>query len=777
MPRLRRRLLRALILAFTASLYASNLDHVFQYDDAFVKIVNNPKLRDPFSYFHSFTAEGYSEDTTRLIPNLTFALNHAMSGDAPNPTADATRVNPVPFWFNLTNLFIHLVNVWLLSRLGRAVLRRLGCAGASGLPLLAAALFAVHPLNSEAVNYCNARPNMWVTVFYLWSLLLFLRAVDGAGRSPGTGVTRWGLFLLTFTLALLSKEFAVTIVVMIPLLLFWLGAAGEGRYRAFLRRRWWVCAGLGATGVGVVFLTGASAEVHRIVFSVGPQQTGHSATYLLLNAMGQSRVLIRYFGQALLPLPQFLNAAHHTPHLHELVFTDDGAAREGWVGVAAAPLACFAALLAVIAMALLLRRRAPFPSFFLLWPFLAHAPTSLVPRGEEIVEYRTYLPMIGVCLLLAWGIDGALGALARLGAARAEGTAHAPGPAQSRRRSILRVAVALPVLAALSLGTWARNPVWKTEVGFWADVVRPGKSSDWFRAWLNYGRTLEEAGRPDEAMAAYETSLRLRPGLWQAYHNRGFLLLRRAQGELIKGRIEDARKDLAGALEETERARRLGSTSPLTQRNMASIYELERRRDLEADVLREGLSRYPGFVPYYPMLHDLYAGMGRNDDAEAVRGLSDVAQLLSVGRTAEAAARAEAVAAGRPRSVEAAFVLGYVRVTALRRTALGEADLRRVIDLDPAHPCASEAMRLLADVYLRDGRRDDSARMYENLLARNADDFAAHVGLGRLFWGTDRERAEAHMRKAVELNPDHPLSEEIRTLLRGSGDPPPAPRP
>lgn len=661
-PALRSRLLLALLLLATVALYAPNLGHPFLYDDD-SKIVNNYQLGNPLSYFQAFRSKGYSEETTRLVPNLTFCLNYAL-------------FRWEPTGWNATNLLIHLVNIWLVARLGRVVLRRMG-RKERFIPLLGAALFAVHTLNTEAVNYCNARPNTLVTLFYLSALLGFVRAVE----SDGLHVRRWAFFVAALLAALFSKEFAVTLVVMAPLLLFWIG--GE-RYRGFLSRLLLVYGGVGISGLAVVFLTGAGAGLLSIL-EVGNTLTGHWITYLGCNALNQSQILMTYFGLAFLPLPRYLNGDHEIRHLHELLYPQGGALVANWAEIAVAPALWLVVAVALVVAVFAWRRRAPFATFFLLWPILTHVPTSLVPRGEAMVEYRTYLPMVGVCLFLAWAVDALLRAW------------RLPRPA------ILRGSAALALLAALAVGTLVRNRVWRTPTDFWRDVT--AKSPNRYRAWNNYGKALSEPDRldetpearrrrEDEALAAYDRALGIQPGAWTVHNNKGLLMAHR--GELDR------------ALEQLTLAIQFGSTSPFTHMNLAAVHEWSGRSVEMVAVLREAVERYPQFVP--------------------ARFCLGHAHLMQ----------------GHPK--EAAELLEQV---------LREA------------PSMAKARPILADGYHQLKRYDDAARLLEEFLREVPDDFLRRMGLGRLYQNElkDPARAEPHLRRAVALRPDDPLSVEVRKQM------------
>ena len=179
------------ILIATGLIYSASLKGDFlSYDDT-ENITGNMLIRDlsPGSlpaFFKSTSLYMYSPVTF-----LSYALDYKLAG------MDA-------FYFRLTNLLLHLMNVLLVFLLGMKLFKR------SGLSLIMAALFALSPVNADTVAWISARSNLLATLFFLLSLLLYLDYLKNKNY------LFYGLSIVAFLLSLFSKS----AVVMLPFTLF-----------------------------------------------------------------------------------------------------------------------------------------------------------------------------------------------------------------------------------------------------------------------------------------------------------------------------------------------------------------------------------------------------------------------------------------------------------------------------------------------------------------------------------------------------------------------------
>jgi hypothetical protein len=147
------------------TLRTSAPDGAFHYDDTFT-VVDNPSIRhwDPVAYFASPAAGSSWVDggAYRPLTVASYALNYAWG-----------RLDPTGYL--AVNLFLHLLAAWMVFLLGRHLL------GSDTWATIAALLFAVHPVNAEAVNYVTARSSLLSAVLAMIACWAFLHWWKGRG--------------------------------------------------------------------------------------------------------------------------------------------------------------------------------------------------------------------------------------------------------------------------------------------------------------------------------------------------------------------------------------------------------------------------------------------------------------------------------------------------------------------------------------------------------------------------------------------------------------------
>jgi protein O-mannosyl-transferase len=428
--------------------YLNALHNPFVYDDL-IGVVRNGALVD-----HEGLWALVRQNVFRPVVNLSFALDHALWGLDPRG-------------YHLTSVLLHAVNAALLFVVARRAVadwraRDPNAADGDAVAFTAAALFAVHPMMTEAVGYASGRGDVLATTFTLAALLTLRRGlVEPGWRVPGVALA---------VVAVGAKEVAV---VLPAVLVAWdrlLVDGGDGaRRRRLLTWHLPMLAAavvLGAARIASFFL------VERSLTSGAPWPA----------LQAQPGVVWRYVGLLLAPVGQSL--VHFVP-------------------AAASPLDA-RALLAAAALALAgaaawrARARHPLVALGVAWFLAFLAPAAVVALYEPMAERRAYLASAGVFLAAA------------AAAARVWSTAGR----RSRAAAVAALALVLAVLGTLTL---ARNLVWRDAITLWSDAV--AKAPQAWSAHAGLASALGEQGRCAEALPIFETALRLseRPTVYSNY--------------------------------------------------------------------------------------------------------------------------------------------------------------------------------------------------------------------------------------------------------------------
>lgn len=399
----------------------------------------------------------------------------------------------------------------------------------------------------------------------------------------------------------------------------------------------------------------------------------------------------------------------------------------------------------------------------LCWFLAGLGLTFVIPLNVLVSEHRLYLPLVGALLVLP--LD--------------------------RRRWRWPGALALCLLAAL---TWQRNRVWQDEFTLWQDAA--SKAPKMFRAQSNWGMALYERGRVEEALQAFEQSLRLNPRYSKTWSNLGLVyeeLGQEDEAEQAYLRALALRPDLAGA------CNNLGHLK-LQQGDFAQA-EAHLRKALELD---------PRYAQAQVNLGLLFHRRGQLDearqryeaalrldpgDAEALNNLGLL--HLDQGRPTEARAALQQALQARPAYQEARFNLellelrqagvpleeAYAQLAqrfperAELWLALGRARAAAG-DWEGAIRAAQQALRLrpqergghllLAGAHHSLGRFPEAVEAYERAIAQSPTDPDLYNNLAAALAAAGRiQEAVRATRRALELDPENArAAENLRQLRR-----------
>ena len=412
------------VVGCTLAAFLNSLDGEFLMDD-YCEILDNPLMESPWPPWRVMLV-GHKLPS-RPLPYLTFAIDHAIWGKR-------------AFGYHLTNLVIHVGAALVLFFLARTTLRSPRLRATHGdhadvLAALVAALWAVHPLHTQAVTYIYQRMESMTAMLCLVSLAAFAGAVARQWNA------RWlAGSVLASAAAMVSKETAVVL----PLLIAsydWL-FCGDQPAPPGRRRRFY--AALCATWL----LLGVQMAVQSLRYEATGAFSESPVRYFLT----QPRVILHYLRLAFWPT--------------NLCFDFNFPILESWGMIL--PSLVYMVVLGAVTLGGLLWRKA--------WAWLgvafllALAPSSsFVPLAAVAEEYRMYLALAAVAAAVVLGVH----ALIR----------RCTPPGRGRTVSF-RVAAGLALTAVLALVvlTQDRNRVYATPGGVWLDVIakdRAGTRAFW----------------------------------------------------------------------------------------------------------------------------------------------------------------------------------------------------------------------------------------------------------------------------------------------------------
>ena len=489
-----------------------------------------------------------------------------------------------PGLIHLTNVLLHAASAALLFVL---LFRTTGAMGRSAF---VAAAFALHPLRVESVAWIAERKDVLCAFFWMLALLAYVHYVHRPNWR------RYALLLFAFVAGLLSKPMIVTLPLVTLLLDIW------PLKRTFSRK----------LIVEKLPLFALSAAVSIVVYMA---QWRGGAVISIDQIPLASRLTNAVVSYAIYALKLFWPA-------HLAVFYPFPPAQPGWTAIGAA-----AAMVAVSAWVIRERVRRP----YLLVGWFFYCATLLPVIGivqvglQAHADRYTYIPLIGLSIVLAWG-------LAEFG---------------SRTRPLV------PALAVAAVVGWAAFSrvylsEWHDSASLFQHALRVTENN--YVALNNLAIAERDRGDNAAALGHFQAALALRPGDAEIQDNLGESLLR-------QGETEEALGHIAAAL-------RLNPSLPEGHVNLGAILS---RRGQTA----EAAAQYQLAIQLNPANEEAHDGLG--------------AILTDLGRPSEALPELVEAIALKPDDADAHYNMGRLYgLTGRTAEAIGE--FSRAVELQPNDP-------------------------------------------------------------------------------------------
>ncbi len=663
----------------------------------------------------------------RPLVNLSLAVNYLLGGSA-------------PAGYHVVNVLIHFGSALLLW----AIVRRTLClphfagrfeSSASWLALGVSLVWALHPLQTEAVVYTTQRTELMVAMFYLVTLYCSLRywCADGFSTQRAIWLT---LAVVACLAGMASKEVMVSAPVIV--LLFERTFIAGSMSKA-LRRSWPLYAGLASTWLLLLLLNMNGPRGDSAGFQGGPSLISYWLT--------QSQVLLMYLKLVVWPAPLLVH--YQLPYLQTFA--------EAWMYVVPA-------LLLVIVTLVLLWRNQP-AGFLGACVFAILAPTSVVPIITEVAaERRMYLPLAALVVLFVVGSYLVVQSLLRRSVSARQ------SPTGSRLPSALTVSAVFVVALMCGVVSTKHLSAYNDPISLWREVIWHEPNN--FVAHGNLGGLLVvDDNCQTEAIEELRTALSLKPDYPDALANLGL-------GLTHIGRLPEA-------IDVLQRALKLQPDYTVALNDLGIAYVHAGRLPEAVATLEAVLAHQPDNFNALNNLGLAFTEMGR--PAEAIKHLEHALRvepdnanarnnlgraLTGAGRLTDAIVQLEAARALTPTDPIVLNNLGFALMQ-LGRLQEAIANFQQSLQ---ARPDYADAHNNLAIALFGLGQPPQAVEHFRLAIKSNPKNASFRANLAKLAAQIgDLNEAIVQYRVAVELQPDQAdLHTALADLFRQSGQLQPA---
>jgi protein O-mannosyl-transferase len=501
-------LLLLLFVIFVFIIYSNSIKGPFIFDDTF-NVRDNPHIRLTKLSLDGIIRAGFeSPCRNRPVANISFALNYFVNRyDLPG--------------YHLVNILMHIATGIILFFFIKATLGSLNdhdqklqfekntlqgkqnCSihNSTNLSIstslnsfnpaaneilfisfFTAFIWLVHPIQTQTVSYIVQRMNSMAAMFYILSLLLYVKA-----RLANIKREKLGLYsgcILSGLLSLGSKEIAATL----PFFIF----LYEWYFFQEVSLKW-----IKRNSIYILCLLFIIILMALLYLGAHPMDkilSGYSHRDFTIGqrVLTEFRVIIYYISLILFPHPMRLNLVHDIPLSNS--FIDP-----------ITTLLSFIAISGLIVAAIWLAKKKRLLSFSLLWFMGNLVIESSVIDLEIIFEHRLYLPSMFFILMLVSLVY------------------------RFANSKWIGYFLLCAVVIVFSVWTYQRNIVWSDDVSLWEDCV--AKSPHKSRQHYNLGVVLARNGNLEDAIKHYRKALKIKPDYLEAYYNLGNALARKGNAE------------------------------------------------------------------------------------------------------------------------------------------------------------------------------------------------------------------------------------------------------
>lgn len=457
-----------LLAVVVGAVYGQAIHAPFVHDDN-ISVLGNPSIVRLWPPFGSSDSPGPlnpprdAVTSGRPLVNLSLALNYHFGGYD-------------TFGYHFVNLIVHVVSsMFLYGIVRRTLLLDCFCArfgfAASQLGLAVALVWAIHPLQSDAVEYVSQRTESMMGLCYFATFYASLRYFSAETAKGRAGALAAG------TLACLSGMACKEVMVSAPVMVLLFDRTFvTGSFRTAVKKSWPLYLGLTSGWILLLALNLDAPRSHAAGLRAGLPAYVWWFT--------QAKVLLLYLKLSVWPWPLVIH--HDMPPL--------------WTVSASLPWLFPVIVAGCVTLVLLWPRNSI--GYLGTWLFVILSPTLVVPMPSEVMaERRMYVPLAAVIVFV---IVGGFTALTRCDG---EGTNTETSSSGSSLRGTLAASAVLTLVFCVI--TSVRLEAYRDVITVWRDAVAHEPEN--IRATINLGCALEDADRHQEAIEQFEHALEIDP--------------------------------------------------------------------------------------------------------------------------------------------------------------------------------------------------------------------------------------------------------------------------
>jgi tetratricopeptide (TPR) repeat protein len=679
----------------------------------------------------------------RKIAYLTFYLNQLISSFDPAN-------------YRLVNIVIHIMNsllVYLLAyktimlifknrpgyiidehkKVGNDVYKE----KAFYVALLSSIIFALHPINTNAVTYIVQRMASLATFFVLLSLLFYIFSIESNSRLRA--ITFYFLSGVSIVAGIFSKE---NTLLAIPLIMLYDFIILSRNNKSGFYKRVFVISVIGITSITISFyllqLHQAFIEIIRgfVNFNEPILQKGWTATDVywtpLQHILTEFRVVVKYLLLIIFPNPNLMVFDWWSYPLSKGLFEP------------ISTILSMGLIFLMISASIILRKKLPLFSFAILWYLIGISLESFIALGSDLYfEHRNYLPISGL-------IIGLVGQATLL----------------FNRNIKIKFFLVTLILVALILGslTIVRNSVWKDSITLWTDTIKKDPSN--IRAIMALGNTYFNINDLNNAEKYYLRAIKLSSEnkratfLDNSVYSIGFIYLYTKRFEEAKELIEK----YEGLLESHRPNILKGFYKALNNDSIGAIEEYKK-----AISEAKGIDR----LVVLTLLGDVYRGLGEYSQA-----IENYEKVINFDPSFSAALYGTGLSYIGLRDLDSAEEYLIKAITADPYNVLAYADLSDLVilkrkDISSALRYAQKAVSYetpfyqpylsMGSVLLISGKEKEAEHYYKIALSKGAKDYVIFFSKARAYFiKGDKEKAAQYL--SILRNYKN-LPEDIKSLI------------